>query len=88
MKTASRLSIYEDILDARDIYSVIALTSYYNGYYAQTSKAFIRLETLEGATEKDAEVSGSSRFIARTLHAMDRSCVHVSLFYVFGGSGC
>ncbi len=85
MKTASRLSIYEDILDARDIYSVIALTSYYNGYYAQTSKAFIRLETLEGATEKDAEVSGFSRFFCEYFTRYEKGlCYVLLLLHAFG----
>lgn len=44
MKTAVRLSDYEDILDTQTIYSLIALTSYYNKYFLQCSKAFIKLE--------------------------------------------
>lgn len=30
MRTALRLSKYEDVLDPKDIYSLIALTSFYN----------------------------------------------------------
>jgi len=44
MKTSLRLSEYEDILDVQTIYSIIALTTYYNKYFAQCSKAFIKLE--------------------------------------------
>jgi WD repeat-containing protein 35 len=48
MITALRLEDYEDILDSREIYNLIALTSFYNKYYGQCSKAFIKLEQLEG----------------------------------------
>jgi predicted metal-dependent enzyme (double-stranded beta helix superfamily) len=58
MKTAARLVLYDDILDPKDVFSLIALTSYYNQFYAQTSRAFIRLESLESLTEKDREVKG------------------------------
>lgn len=46
MITSLRLVDYEDLLDPRDIYSLIALTTYYNGFFGQCSKAFIKLETL------------------------------------------
>lgn len=44
MKTALRLAGYEDILDTQTIYSLIALTAYYNKFFEQCSKAFIKLE--------------------------------------------
>jgi len=44
MKTAIRLQEYEDILDIQTIYSLIALTTYYNKFFMQCSKAFIKLE--------------------------------------------
>jgi WD repeat-containing protein 35 len=44
MKTAIRLQEYEDILDVQTIYSLIALTTYYNKFFMQCSKAFIKLE--------------------------------------------
>jgi len=46
MKTSLRLSAYEDVLNPKDIYSLIALTTFYNQHYQQCSKAFIRLESL------------------------------------------
>lgn len=60
MKTAARLVLYDDILDPKDVFSLIALTSYYNQFYAQTSRAFIRLESLETLAEKDREVRRQS----------------------------
>ncbi len=47
MKTAIRLMDYEDILEAKEIYSIVALTSYFNKFYGQCSRAFMRLENLE-----------------------------------------
>merc|ERR1712070_1119289 len=52
MKTALRLREYEDILDVEDVYCLIALTSFYNKFFGQCSKAFIKLEAMEGADEK------------------------------------
>ncbi len=42
-----RLQDYEDILPPKDIYSLIALTAYFNKFYGQCSRAFIKLETLQ-----------------------------------------
>ena len=40
MTTAQRLALYEDIVDARDIYCIIALTAYYNRCFGTCSRAF------------------------------------------------
>lgn len=53
IRTALRLSEYEDILDTKDIYSLIALTSFYNKYFAQCSKAFVKLEALEDVPSQE-----------------------------------
>jgi WD repeat-containing protein 35 len=59
--TACRLRLYEDVLDPRDIHSLIALAAYYNGYYGVASRALIRLEHLDSLTaaqrERFADVS-------------------------------
>eukprot|EP00741_Cyanophora_paradoxa_P024440 tig00022075_g23597.t1 len=47
MRTALRLREYEDILDAVDIYALIAIAAFYNKHYGQCSKAFIKLENLD-----------------------------------------
>eukprot|EP00927_Polykrikos_kofoidii_P070639 TRINITY_DN67050_c0_g1_i1.p1 TRINITY_DN67050_c0_g1~~TRINITY_DN67050_c0_g1_i1.p1 ORF type:complete len:1238 (+),score=226.96 TRINITY_DN67050_c0_g1_i1:119-3832(+) len=52
MKTALRLSDYEDILDMQTIYSMIGLTTYYNKYFMQCSKAFIKLEASSDIVEE------------------------------------
>jgi WD repeat-containing protein 35 len=52
MRTALRLSEYEDILDIQTIYSLIALTTYYNKYFMQCSKAFIKLEASTDVPEE------------------------------------
>jgi WD repeat-containing protein 35 len=51
MKTALRLSDYEDILDTQTIYSIIALTTYYNKFFMQCSRAFIKLEASSDVVE-------------------------------------
>ena len=46
MCTALNLRNYEDILDPKEIYSFLALASFYNKFFGQCSKAFIKLESL------------------------------------------
>ena len=53
MKTALRLAEYEDVLEPKEIVSLIALASFYNKYYGQCSRAFIKLEGLAVGTERD-----------------------------------
>merc|ERR1711972_235942 len=52
MKTSLRLADYEDILDTQTIYSLIALTTYYNKFFMQCSKAFIKLEASSEVPEE------------------------------------
>merc|ERR1719510_2698737 len=47
MKTALHLRDYEDILSQQDIYSLLALSSCANRAFGTTSRAFIKLESLE-----------------------------------------
>jgi hypothetical protein len=56
MKTSIKLCEYDDILSPRDIYSLLALTSFSNKFYAICSQAFVKLETLQDtpADERDA----------------------------------
>lgn len=56
MKTALHLREYEDILEAEDIYCILALASCASRAFGTCSKAFIRLESLE-------KVSDRTRFI-------------------------
>jgi WD repeat-containing protein 35 len=51
MRTSIRLADYEGILDVKDIYSLIALTTFYNKHYRECSKAFTKLETMKGITQ-------------------------------------
>lgn len=55
MRTAIRLQEYEDVLDPKDIYSLLALIACQAHCYGQASKAFIKLETLEGISKEDKE---------------------------------
>uniref|UniRef100_A0A061SDB5 Wd repeat-containing protein 35 isoform x2 n=1 Tax=Tetraselmis sp. GSL018 TaxID=582737 RepID=A0A061SDB5_9CHLO len=45
MRTALHLRRYEDVLDPVDIYSFLALASFYAQFFSQCSKAFIKLES-------------------------------------------
>jgi WD repeat-containing protein 35 len=45
--TSLQLRAYDDIIDPRDVYSLIALAAMYNGAWGQCSKAFIELESLK-----------------------------------------
>lgn len=53
MKTCLLLQDYEDVLDPRAMYAMLALSAYHAGYLAVCSKAFIKLEALEGATDEE-----------------------------------
>lgn len=55
MHTALQLDQFEDVLDPKDIYSLIALTAYSNRFFGQCSRAFIRLESLEILTEEEKQ---------------------------------
>ncbi|GAX81565.1 hypothetical protein CEUSTIGMA_g8993.t1 [Chlamydomonas eustigma] len=46
MRTALHLRNYEDVLDPQEVYSFLALASFYNKFFGQCSKAFIKLESL------------------------------------------
>jgi len=45
MRASIHLQEYDDILDVTSTYSLIALCTYYNKYFNQCSKAFIKLES-------------------------------------------
>lgn len=46
MRTAQRLREYEQVLDAAEIYSLVALTAFHAKFYGQCSRALIKLEAL------------------------------------------
>jgi WD repeat-containing protein 35 len=55
MKTAIRLKEYEKEIDTREIYSLVALSSYYNKCYKECSKAFAILERLPDISNEERE---------------------------------
>ena len=61
--TALRLRCYEDILEAEQIESMIALPSFYAQMYGQCSKAFIKLESVPGEKAKNYEDLAMSIFV-------------------------
>ncbi|OQR99308.1 WD repeat protein 35 [Thraustotheca clavata] len=52
LRTSLKLGAYDDILDEREVYSLVAVSAYYTKYFEQCSRAFIHLE---GVITKDKE---------------------------------
>ena len=48
MKTALQLRDFEDVIDAQEAYSLLALASAANRDFNACSKAFIKLESIDG----------------------------------------
>ena len=55
MKTALRLTQYEDVLSVKEIYSIVALSTFQNRFFNECSRALIRLETDVSLSEEDRE---------------------------------
>ena len=53
LRTSLRLAEYENLLETKDIYSLIALSAFYAGHYKECSKAFVKLENLSGQTDEE-----------------------------------
>ena len=47
LAAALRLTSYEDVLDPCDVYSLVAVTSFYNLSFGAASRAFVKLENME-----------------------------------------
>ncbi|KAI3420246.1 WD repeat-containing protein 35 [Globodera pallida] len=56
MKTALTLIAYDDLLEAIEVYSLLALTSYLTEHYGICSKAFMKLETMAFIPKDEREV--------------------------------
>lgn len=67
--TAQRLSLYEDILGPKDVYSLVALTSYYGQAYGTCSRSFIKLEAL--GTDISSTPGASADGFSSTFAAND-----------------
>ena len=50
-RTSLLLKDFEDLLDSVEIYSLIAITSYFSRYYGRCSKAFVKLESAPDNTK-------------------------------------
>ena len=53
MQTACQLRRYDDVICPVDVYSVIALTAYYNKAFGICSKAFVKLESLPSLSDEE-----------------------------------
>ena len=45
------------MLDSKDVYSLLGLTAFYNGFFGQCSKAFTRLQSLTTIEQASLSVS-------------------------------
>jgi WD repeat-containing protein 35 len=54
MNAAVRLTEYEDVVDLKTVYSLIAIASFHSRFYGQASRAFIRLESMGSAEERES----------------------------------
>ena len=68
MRVSILLKDYEGILKAQEIYALLALTSYYNRYYNQCSKAFMKLESLADVPESDWQAFSEIAMTVFTTH--------------------
>lgn len=59
MRTALRLREYESVLPAEEIYALIALAAFYAKFFAQCSKALIKLKSLSTLSEHKAKQTAS-----------------------------
>jgi WD repeat-containing protein 35 len=55
MKTAMRLLEYEKELGTKEVYSIVAVACHFNQCFRECSQAFVKLERLEGLTEKERQ---------------------------------
>ena len=53
MKTALRLIEYEKELNTKEVYSLVALSCYYNNCFKECSKAFVKLERMQGISDQE-----------------------------------
>ena len=56
MECAKELVQYDDILDPKRVYSLLALTAFYNERFSSCSNAFVKLESLEGLSSDERRV--------------------------------
>jgi WD repeat-containing protein 35 len=76
MKTSIRLMEYEKELDTKEVYSLIALSSYYNKCYKEASKAFVKLERLSNISKQERDKYESIALSMFSRHAPnDAPCV-------------
>jgi WD repeat-containing protein 35 len=56
MECAKELVQYDDILDPKRVYALLALTAFYNERFSSCSNAFVKLESLEGLSSEERRV--------------------------------
>ena len=69
MKTALRLSEYEKELNTKEVYSLVALSAYYNNCFKECSKAFVKLERMNGIPEVERQAYESIALAIFSRHS-------------------
>ena len=69
MKTALRLIEYEKELNTKEVYSLVALASYYNNCYKECSKAFVKIERMKGISEEEKQAYESIALAVFSRHS-------------------
>ncbi|KAJ4459772.1 putative WD40 repeat protein [Paratrimastix pyriformis] len=69
LRTSIRLQEYEDLIDPRTAYSLMALTAFHGKQFAQCSRAFTKLEGLEGTPTARREAYEELALAIFTRHA-------------------
>ena len=72
MRAAIHLVKFESALGAREVHSVLALTSFYAGYMGECSRAFTRLQLMGGGKGAEAEALTELAFAIFTQHQVRR----------------
>ena len=55
MRTAIKLCEYDDILEERDVYSLLILCSLHSNFFGVCSRAFVKLETIPTLPEQERD---------------------------------
>ncbi|KAJ1483542.1 hypothetical protein T484DRAFT_1799862, partial [Baffinella frigidus] len=71
MKCAEAMGDYTDILDPRDVHSLLAIAAFHNQMYAKCSQAFMRLEQLESLSPDRREAFQDLAFKVMRLEQLE-----------------
>jgi WD repeat-containing protein 35 len=70
MKCSIKLCEYDDVLNPRDIYSLLALTAYFNKFYGICSQAFVKVPSLSPSLSLPSPLSFASPLLCAQLETI------------------